>query len=242
MAIADDAEQAARKVYIEHLAERFKDDPVQRRHRLQQFDTGHPLPSDAPALKAARETYIRTANDGGTERQATDAARDALYGQFDRERIMQREIDPQRYRKDPEYHIRSNALVAEKVEEARAERQRQKELQQDPTNMLGPKASLETASQQQGREPQIGTDPVRYSTDPNYRQQIDKQEQGTRERATQDRPALETFHREMEKTPAAAGDRSARDAFQQHMRDPGREPTPSNNPNLTRNPGRDRDI
>lgn len=113
-----DADEAARKAYFEYLTERFKDDAAERRHREDRFNNGHPHPRDMTAIQKARDAYVQAAGTG----QALDAARDALYGAKDREQIFRREVDPERYHTNPDYHNRMNTLIAEKVEQERQQR------------------------------------------------------------------------------------------------------------------------
>jgi hypothetical protein len=141
-----DADQAVRKVYNEYLQERYKDDPKQPpRQRLRDFDNGQVVSTDhRNAIKAAREAYIREIGAGATELKATDAARDALYGEFDRQHIMQTEVDPKRYRENPEYRIRQDDKIADQIKENRQRREQQRQPQLELAHRAGPEAALET--------------------------------------------------------------------------------------------------
>jgi hypothetical protein len=122
LGIENDAHEAVRTVYFEYLADQFKNDQAERRHRAQRFDNDDPAEKDIAAIKAAREMYVQTVTNRGTDQQATDAARDALNGHHDREQLMKRHVDPTQYQKDPEYHLRMNDFLGQKVEELRRER------------------------------------------------------------------------------------------------------------------------
>jgi hypothetical protein len=105
-----------KNVYFEYLSERYRNDEGPR--RMAQFESGHPAAGDLTAIRAAREAYEQNLGSG----RAVDASRDALYGQFDREEIKKKEVDPIRYSKDLEYHQRMEVLIAAQVEQRRVER------------------------------------------------------------------------------------------------------------------------
>jgi len=172
LSIENDAQEAVRKAYFEYLDGQLKNDQVERQHRAERFDNGQPAEKDVAAIKAAREAYIQTASHGGTDLQATDAARDALYGQFDREEFKKKEIDPTLYSTNPEYHTRMNEKMDLNVEEKRQERQPPQELANTP----GLEASTHTESQQR-QEQQHEIDWNRYNQDRDYRVQVNEQEQ-----------------------------------------------------------------
>ena len=118
-----DADQAARNIYFDYLADRFNNDPAEGRRRAGQFESGHPVPQDLAAITACGDAYEKNAGNG----RALDAARDAFYAELDREDVKKKEVDPKRYSVDPEYHGRMNALIDDKVEERRQDRQNARE-------------------------------------------------------------------------------------------------------------------
>jgi hypothetical protein len=150
-----DADQAVRKVYDEYLQEHIKDGPKQAHQRLQRlrdFDNRQVVSTDhLNAIKAARDAYTREIGAGATEIKATDVARDALYGEFDRQRIMQKEVDRDLYRKNPEYCIRTDKKIAEQIEENRQgrEQKRQEQLETALPGPAAPQAVLETQVRQE---------------------------------------------------------------------------------------------
>jgi hypothetical protein len=111
-------DEAIRTVYFEYLAERFKDDPNEKRRREERFNSGHPHPADEGAIKKGREAFIQAFDTG----QALIAARDALYGEFDRWEIKRKEVDPVRYSKDADYHQRMNVLIEKGLDERKQDR------------------------------------------------------------------------------------------------------------------------
>ncbi|HEY1757673.1 MAG TPA: hypothetical protein VGG72_20035 [Bryobacteraceae bacterium] len=175
----DDAEEAVRKVYFEYLADHFKDDAVERQHRENRFDNSSPNSRDVTAIQKAREAYIESVGSG----RALDAARDALYGQFDREEIRRKEVDPKRYSTDSDYHQRMNGLIEQGVEERRQDRQQQR---QDGT--------LQSPSQRLQEAQEAEPDWQRYAQDKEYRAQVDEREKAQQQ--TQRRQATAQRDRE----------------------------------------------
>lgn len=154
--IENDARDAVRTVYDEFLLNRYPDNPETRLHRLLGFEQGYPAPGDANALTAARNAYVQTIGGGGKGPQATSAARDALYGELDRERFIKLEADPRLYRTSPLYHREVQEKAGVKVEEERQERNQEISLANAPTQT----SSFEVESNQEPsqQQPQIASE------------------------------------------------------------------------------------
>lgn len=182
MVFDDDTQQGVATVYKEYLADRYQNDLREQRHRSVSFDTGHPAQSDMAAIKAAREVYTQTAANGGTDRQATDAARDALYGEFDREQIMEKEVNRHLYYNNSAYYDRMNAMMDEKVEEKRLERQQSKQPAETQEHQASREAESHLPEAQQNSQQQDQIDWQRYTQDREYRLEVVEQEKNLDQR------------------------------------------------------------
>jgi hypothetical protein len=123
MDLNDDAFGPVRQVYLEYLDERLKNDPSEKRHRIEQFDNGYPVPKDEAKIKAGQEAYLGAMRDGNTELNATNEARKALFKKDYREQYHEREVDPKLYRDNSNYAGRKDHEIEEKVQKKWEERE-----------------------------------------------------------------------------------------------------------------------
>jgi hypothetical protein len=153
--IETDALEAVRKVYDEYLTVQYKNNPSERLHRLLGFGNSAPNQDDAKALKLAEEAYVRGIKAGGTDLEATNAAGDAMHGEFARERFIRLNADPNLYRTNVQYHQNLNEKAELAVKEDLNERS-QKDRQLATADAPGPKSTLGLEStQEQSRHPQM---------------------------------------------------------------------------------------
>ena len=174
MDLDPDAYEPVQQVYLEYLDERFHNEPIERRSRSAQFELGHPVPNDEAKIKAAQDAYLQSARDGSTELNATNEARQALFGQHYREQIKGREVEPTLYASDPDYRARADGEIERKVARKLHERQERFEL----ANTQGPEASRQAESRQgqeaQKPQRQEEIDWQRYTQDKGYQRQVNE--------------------------------------------------------------------
>jgi hypothetical protein len=165
MDLDPDAYEPVHQAYLEYLDERFDNAPTEKRSRRAQFELGSPVPTDEAKIKAAEDKYLQSVRGGNTELNATNEARQALFGQHYREQIKEKEVDPTLYASNPDFRARANVEIEEKVAQKWQERQEQLEA----GNRQGPGMSPQPESQQQEE-----IDWKRYTQDKGYQRQVNE--------------------------------------------------------------------
>lgn len=122
MDLNDDAFEPLRKVYHEYLNERFQNDPAEKRHRIERFESGNPNPKDEAKIKAGQDAYLQSVRDGSSEETATNEASKALFKQDYRERFMETQVDPKLYKDNRNYSERKDKEMDETVRQKLEER------------------------------------------------------------------------------------------------------------------------
>src|SRR5579883_583058 len=114
-----DPDEVKRKVYFEYLADRYGDNPGERRHRENRFENDDAHDQDREAIKQAGQAYAEKFGSG----EALNAARDAFYVEKFRHEFIRTNADPNRYSKNAEYRAewydKGTVFATGKVEERR---------------------------------------------------------------------------------------------------------------------------
>jgi hypothetical protein len=166
--IKADAQEAVKKVYGEYLEEKYRDDPEKRDHRLLSYETGHTEPEDRNAVERARKAYL---DDFGSD-QAINAARDALYAEFDREEIRGKLVHPNEYLNNVVYHNQMDRVIDLGVEERKKQRIASMSATDGLNQVLDDEEEVKIDRSGQAKGPQ---DPVELSVTAKFNEGLDAQ-------------------------------------------------------------------
>jgi hypothetical protein len=111
-ALENDAREAMRNLYQEQLLSKVEQDKINRAemsNRMDRFEQGNPVNADRSAVQKGMDAYIQVAEAGGTERDATEAARSAL--NEGRRTALERLDDPSQRDKDQSQQVQIGLVI-----------------------------------------------------------------------------------------------------------------------------------